>query len=384
MPQFAARAAAHASTAKDRSSLYEEITNKIVAELGAGRLPWVQPWGSSGVRAPLGMPKNAATGRTYSGINVLILWNAVVEQGYSAQSWLTFKETVALGGHVRKGERGTTVVYADRFVPDDVRDRARERGEEPRGIPFLKRFTVFNVDQCAGLPDGIAAPPPAVDTSLILPQVEQLIRATRADIRIGGDKAYYDVAGDYIRVPPPQAFYEPINWHRTTVHALSHWSGAPNRLARDLSGSFGSKLYIFEELCAEISSAYVGSALGVLPTVRHADYVGAWIDLLTEQDRAIVRAASAASRAADYLLAFRDRQAGATGQENGDGRLPGTDGRTCRRRLRPRNPSPNRCESQRQRRDEELRDGPDEAGREAPGRPVAENLPWPSRNPRWP
>jgi antirestriction protein ArdC len=222
MPQSDARAAAHASAAKDRSSLYEEITSKIIAELEAGRLPWVQPWGSSGVRAPLGLPKNAATGRTYSGINVLILWDAVVAQGYSKQSWLTFKQSVALGGHIRKGERGTTVVYADRFVPDDVRDRARERGEAPRGIPFLKRFTVFNVDQCQGLPDGIDAVPPPVDTSLILPQVEDLIRATGADIRIGGEKAYYDVAGDYIRVPPPQAFYEPINWHRTAVHELGN------------------------------------------------------------------------------------------------------------------------------------------------------------------
>ena len=254
---------------------------------------------------------------------------------------MTFRQTLALGGHVRKGERGTTVVYADRFVPDDVRDRAHERGEQPRGIPFLKRFTVFNVDQCAGLPDGIAAPPPAVDTSLILPQVEELIRATGADIRIGGDKAYYDVAGDYIRVPPPQAFYEPINFSRTLTHELGHWSGAGHRLNRDLSGFFGSKIYLQEELCVEICSAYVCAALGVVPTVRHADYLGAWLDHLHTDHRAIVRAASAASKAADYLLAFRDRQAGTAGQENGDGTLPATDGRTCRRRFRPRGPSPN-------------------------------------------
>jgi antirestriction protein ArdC len=249
MAQSASRPAARAHPAKDRSTLYEEITNKIIAQLETGRLPWVQPWGSSGVRAPLGLPRNAATGRTYSGINVLILWDAVVEQGYATQSWLTFRQSVALGGHVPKGERGTTVVYADRFVPDDVRDRARERGEQPRGIPFLKRFTVFNVEQCAGLPDGIAAPQSPVDASLILPQVEELIRATGADFRIGGDKAYYDVTGDYIRVPPPQAFSEPLNWHRTSVHEISHWTGAPNRLARNLSGPFGSKPYIFEELC---------------------------------------------------------------------------------------------------------------------------------------
>jgi antirestriction protein ArdC len=337
--QSASRPAACAHPAKDRSTLYEEITNKIIAQLEAGCLPWVQPWGSSGVRAPLGLPRNAATGRTYSGINVLILWDAVVKRGYATQSWLSFRQALGLGGHVRKGERGTTVVYADRFVPDDVRDRAHERGEEPRGIPFLKRFTVFNVEQCAALPDGIAAPPPAVDASLVLPQVEELIRATGADFRIGGDNAYYDVAGDYIRVPPPQAFYEPVNWHRTSVHELSHWTGAPSRLARDLSGPFGSKPYIFEELCAEIACAYTLSALGVVPTVRHADYLGAWIDLLTEQNRAIVRAASAASKAADYLLAFRDRQAATAAQEHGDDTCPETDGGTCRRRFRPRGPS---------------------------------------------
>jgi antirestriction protein ArdC len=317
---------------------------------------------------------------------LLILWDAVVEQGYSAQSWLTFRQTLALGGHVRKGERGTTVVYADRFVPNDVRDRARERGEQPRGIPFLKRFTVFNVEQCAALPEGIAAPPPAVDTSPILPQVEELIRATGADFRIGGDKAYYDVAGDYIRVPPPQAFYEPVNWHRTSVHELSHWTGAPSRLARDLSGAFGSKTYIFEELCAEVACACTLSALGVVPTVRHADYLGAWIDLLTEQDRAIVRAASAASKAADFLLAFRDPQVGTAGQEHGDGRRPDTP--TAGRAVAASGlaaPLPAGAEPQRQRRDEELRDGADEAGERLPARPVAENqpetLPWPSRNP---
>jgi len=339
MTRPAWHASARSRAPTDRASLYEEITTKIITELEAGGLPWVQPWGSAGVSAPLGIPRNAATGRHYSGINVLILWGAVVQHGYAVQSWLTFGQALGLGGNVRKGERGTTVVYADRFVPDDERQRAHDEGEAPRAIPFLKRFTVFNVEQCEGLPADIAASAPPAATHLILPQVEELIRATGADVRIGGDKAHYDVAGDFIRVPPPQAFFESINWHRTAVHELSHWSGAPNRLARDLSGSFGSKLYIQEELCAEISAAFVCAALGVVPTVRHADYVGAWIELLSEHDRAIVRAASAASKAADYLLACRDRQAAAADRENGDGTLPGTDGRTCGRRFRPRNPS---------------------------------------------
>jgi antirestriction protein ArdC len=208
MAQSLSRATARARPARDRNTLYEEIANKIIAKLEAGRLPWVQPWAASVVRAPLGMPKNAATGRAYSGINVLILWDAVVEQGFTVQRWLTFKQALALGGHVRKGERGTTIVYADRFIPDDQRERARERGEEPGAIPFLKRFTVFNAEQCEGFPEDIAVAPPPADTSLILPQAEQLIRATGADIRIGVDKAYYEVAGDFLRVPAPQAFFD--------------------------------------------------------------------------------------------------------------------------------------------------------------------------------
>jgi antirestriction protein ArdC len=294
----------HARSGVDRTSLYDDITSKIIAELEAGCFPWVQPWGSSGVRASLGLPNNATTGRRYSGINVLILWSAVVENGYSVQRWLTFKQALALGGHVRKGERGTTVVYADRFVPDNERRRAHERSEAPRAIPFLKRFTVFNVEQCQDLPEGIAAGPPPVDTDLILPHAEALIRAIGADLRIGGDKAYYDMAGDFIRVPPPQAFYEPINWHRTVCHEHIHWAGAAHRLNRDLSGSFGSRKYAEDELVAEVGAAMVCAALGIVPTVRHADYLGAWLEVLHEDNRAIVRAASAASKAADYLLAF--------------------------------------------------------------------------------
>src|SRR5216683_3165421 len=99
------------------TSLYQEITDKIVAELESGRVPWVQPWGTAAAKASLAMPKNASTNRQYSGVNILILWGAVIERGFAGQSWLTFRQALSLGGPVRKGERGTTVVYADRFVP---------------------------------------------------------------------------------------------------------------------------------------------------------------------------------------------------------------------------------------------------------------------------
>jgi antirestriction protein ArdC len=129
----------------------------MISQLEAGRVPWVQPWGSAAVKAPLSIPKNAATGRRYSGTNVLILWGSVVEHGFAVQSWLTFHQARGLGGNVRKAEHGATVVYANRFTPDDEKRRAQETDEKAPSIPFLKRFAVFNVAQCEGLPDELSA-----------------------------------------------------------------------------------------------------------------------------------------------------------------------------------------------------------------------------------
>ncbi len=297
----------NAAPRPDRANLYDEITTKIVSDLERGCFPWVQPWGASGVPAPLSMPRNAATGRPYSGINVLILWGAVVARGYSAQSWLTFKQALALGGCVRKGERGTTVVYADRFVPEGEKRRAHDTGEQAHAIPFLKRFTVFSVNQCDGLPDDLCAVPPPIPEGLIAPEVEALIGASGADLRLGGDRAFYSPGLDYIQVPRPEAYFEPINWHRTALHELGHWTGHRSRLGRDMSHGFGSKGYAREELVAEMCAAFCCATLGITPTVRHADYIGSWLDVLREDNRAIVRAASAASKAAEYILAFRDR-----------------------------------------------------------------------------
>lgn len=298
------RKTAPARAGQDRASLYDEITGKIISELEAGRVPWVQPWGTAAAKAPLAMPRNAATSRHYSGINVLILWGAVIEHGFPGQSWLTFRQALALGGNVRKGERGTTVVYADRFVPDDEKRRVRETGEEAQAIPFLKRFIVFNAAQCENLPEDVAivAAPPL--PGLIEPRVEALIRATEIDFRIGGNRAFYVPALDYVQVPPPQAYYEPINWHRTALHELGHATGHPSRLGRDMSGGFGTKKYAFEELVAEMNAAFCCASLGIVPTVRHADYIGSWLEVLREDNRAIVRAASQASKAADWLLGF--------------------------------------------------------------------------------
>ena len=211
--------------APDRTSLYDEITQKIIGELEQGRVPWVQPWGSAAATAGLGLPHNASNGRGYSGINILILWGAAISGGFSGQGWLTFRQALSLGGNVRKGAKGTTVVYADRFTPNDAKTRTRETGEQASSIPFLKRFTVFNVDQCENLPEDYAAVTTPSPTNMILPQAEALIAAIGADFRIGGDRAFYVPALDYVQVPPPGAYFDPINWHRTALHELCHWSG---------------------------------------------------------------------------------------------------------------------------------------------------------------
>jgi antirestriction protein ArdC len=238
------------------------------------------------------------------------LWSAVIEHGWPSQSWLTFRQALEAGGCVRKGERGTTVVYADRFTPEAEKTRARDAGEDARAIPFLKRFTLFNVAQCEGLRPGLTGDSAPLPDTEIVPVAEALIAATCADIRIGGDKAFYVPSLDFIQLPPQPAFFDQINYYRTALHELTHWTGHASRLARDLTNHFGSKDYAREELIAEMGSAFLCAALGIVPTVRHADYLASWLEVLRGDNRAIFRAASAASRAADWLLACRDAAEG--------------------------------------------------------------------------
>jgi antirestriction protein ArdC len=259
----------------------------------------------------MGLPKNAATVRRYSGINILILWGAVIDKGFRGQNWLTFRQALSLGGNVRKGEKGTTVCYADRFIPKGEIERAAKTGDDPNAVPFLKRFTVFNVDQCDGLPETAFAGMEPLPEREAIPHAETLISSTGADFRIGGARAFYQTADDFIQVPPQPAFFHQIDYYRTCFHELGHWTGNPKRLARDHTGRFGSHPYAREELVAEMTSAFICASLGIAPTVRHTDYLGSWLEVLKEDNHAIFRAASHASKAADFILAFEAQQVAA-------------------------------------------------------------------------
>lgn len=285
-----------------RINLYDEVTAKIIGELEEGRFPWVQPWGTLDTPAP-GLPRNALSGRNYSGVNVLILWATVIERAYPTQGWITFRQAQAAGGHVRKGEQGTMVVYADQFIPDAEKSRVEVEGGEARRIPFLKRFILFNVAQCEGLPPLLHSEPEPLPQREIVPVAERLVEASGVEVRVGGSEAYYSPARDYVQVPPQQAFFDQINFYRTCLHELTHATGHAKRLARDFTNPFGSAGYAREELIAEMGAAFLCATLGIEPTVRHADYIGAWLAILREDSRAIFRAASQASKASDWLLA---------------------------------------------------------------------------------
>jgi antirestriction protein ArdC len=288
-----------------RLALYQEITDKIIRQIEAGTIPWAQPWAED---QTLSIPRNASTNRAYSGVNILLLWDALFERRFSVNRWLTFKQALQFGGNVRKGERGTTVVYADTFTPKKEGGSTPEsQGEDSgRRVPFLKRFTVFNVAQCDGLPFEYAVQPKQVSQRLPIQAAEALISASGARFERGGEHAYYHTADDCIRVPDQTSFFEPINFYRTALHELTHWSGAKHRLNRDFTGRFGSTAYAREELVAEMGSAFLCASLGIVPTVRHADYIGNWLDVLKNDSRAIVSAASHASKASDFLLSFTD------------------------------------------------------------------------------
>ena len=291
--------------AKSGTDLYQSVTDSIIAELEAGRVPWVQPWGRPETTSPLGMPKNADTGREYTGINILLLWAAAIDTRAATQIWLTYKQAQKLGAQVRKGETGTTVCYADTFIPKNEKLRAIESGADAIAIGFLKRYTVFNADQCEGLDPSFFEGVTPLPEREAVPIAESLIAATGADFRIGGDRAFYVPSDDFIQVPHQSAFFEQINYYRTCFHELGHWTGHKSRLDRDLKGHKGTKLYAKEELCAELTTAFICAHLGIVPTVRQADYIGSWLTVLKDDKRFVFKAASLASKAADYILKFQ-------------------------------------------------------------------------------
>jgi len=243
------------------------------------------------------MPRNALTQRAYSGANVLLLWSRAQESGFSAPLWLTFKQALELGGNVRKGEKGETVVYVSKVIRTD--DATGER----RAIPFLKAYTVFNVAQCDNLPakvtigEAVKAANPNTRDEL----ADAFMTATGADIRHGEASAYYRPAGDYVNLPAFETFKSASLYYGVAFHELGHWTGAEKRLGRTFGKRFGDRSYAVEELVAELTSAFLCGEFGFDNDGVDADYIATWIKLLEEHEKVIVAAAAAASRAVEFM-----------------------------------------------------------------------------------
>jgi len=284
-----------------KADLYDRVTAQIVASLEKGVKPWMKPWSARQAEARVMLPLRG-NGIPYRGINVLMLWGAAIEGGFASSSWLTFKQALEQGGCVRKGEKGSLVVYASSFSRGETDEATGEESE--RNIPFLKSYTVFNADQIDDLPDSYRTPAPPLPGGMArIERAEAFTAATGATIRHGGNRACYNIAADFVQMPPLEAFRDVESYYGTLTHELTHWTGHEARLARTFGKRFGDKAYGFEELVAELGAAFVCADLDLTPEVRaeHADYIGHWLDVLKADKRAIFTAASHAQRAADFL-----------------------------------------------------------------------------------
>lgn len=291
------------SSPQAKTDLYTRVTQAIVADLEAGVWPWTRPWSAEHLTGRISRPLRA-TGEPYQGINVLLLWAEAVAKGYTAPTWITFRQALALGGHVRKGEHGATVVYANTF---GRRETCDDGHDVERQVPFLKAYTVFNVEQVEGLPAHVhAVAKPRLDPVQRIDHAEAFFAATGADIRHGGDRAFYAIHSDYVQMPPFACFVDPEAYYATLAHESTHWTRHPSRLDRDFGRKrWGDAGYAREELVAELGAAFLCADLGLALTPRadHASYIASWLEVLNDDRRFVFTAAAHAQRAVDFLHA---------------------------------------------------------------------------------
>ena len=297
------------ATTSNRVDVYTRVTSRIVEELERGVRPWLRPWNAEHAAGRITRPLRH-NGQPYKGINILMLWASAELQGYVSPFWLTFKQALELGGHVRKGEHGSPVVYANTFKKTETAEDGTETEQE---IAYLKEYTVFCAEQCEGLPEHfyrLASPP--TEKIERIEHAERFFANTKAEIRYGGNRAYYAIDADYVQMPPFETFRDAESHAATLAHELTHWTRHASRLNRDLGRKkWGDEGYAMEELVAELGSAFVCADLAITPEVRedHAAYIGSWLKVLKEDKRAIFSAASHASKAVDFLHGLQPQPA---------------------------------------------------------------------------
>jgi antirestriction protein ArdC len=285
----------------ERQDVYKRVTDKIIADLEQGVRTWMKPWNAGNTAGRIMRPLRH-NGVPYSGINILMLWAEATAQGFGAPIWMTFKQATELNAQVRKGEKGSLVVYANAITRTEEDDKGQETERE---IHYMKGYTVFNVEQIGGLPEHYYGKPEVKTTPVErIRHAEEFFKATKAQIRHRGDRAYYSCDGDYIQMPVIEAFRDAESFYATLAHESAHWTKHSSRLDRDFGRKqWGDEGYAREELVAELSSAFLCADLGITPEVRddHASYIATWLTVLKNDKRAIFSAAAHAQKAVDFL-----------------------------------------------------------------------------------
>ncbi len=289
-------------TQQERADVYQRVTDQIIEAIERGADAWQMPWHQSTV-----IPHNALTGKPYRGVNILSLWAIATANNYHSGIWATYAQWQELGAQVRKGEKSACIVFWKFRNSAEETETGEEEDDKKHG-PIARGYNVFNADQV----DGFLLP--EVPT---LPPTERIESADRffaklpADLRHGGNRAYYSPREDFIQLPPFAVFKEAASYYAILGHEYIHWVGAPHRLHRDLKGRFGDHSYAAEELIAELGAAFLCADLGLAnePRPDHAAYVQNWLTVLQQDNRAIFTAASKAQAAADWLHSFPISQA---------------------------------------------------------------------------
>ena len=285
----------------EKQDVYTRVTNKIVADLEQGVRTWMKPWDAGNTAGRITRPLRH-NGVPYSGINILMLWAEAMDKGFAAPIWMTFKQALELKANVRKGEKGSLVVYANSITRTEEGDNGEASERE---IHYMKGYTVFNVEQIEGLPEHYHGKP-VVNTTPVerIAHAEAFFAATKADIRYRGDRAFYSNDGDYIQMPVIEAFRDAESFYATLAHESTHWTKHPKRLDRSFGRkSWGDEGYAQEDLVAELERSFLCADLELTPEVRedHAAYIASWLTVLKNDKRAIFSAAAHAQKAVDYL-----------------------------------------------------------------------------------
>ncbi|UAY53189.1 ArdC family protein [Ferruginibacter albus] len=285
-----------------KENVYETVTNKIISDLEKGQLTWRKPWNSGNLQNHIMRPMRS-NDIPFTGINTILLWAAAAEKNYNSACWITFKQAQNLRANVRKGEKGTQIIYADKFEKELQLPNGQKEIEK---IPFLKMYTVFNIEQIENLPASfleVTEPKYFPNPEERMQDVEHFFAETKANIFTGAEAAYYPQM-DRIAMPPFESFDNAISYYGTLAHEVAHWTGHASRLNREFHSRSSNKIgYAKEELIAELSACFLAAELGIEPKteINHSAYIQSWLKHLKDDKKFIFQAATQAQKAVEFL-----------------------------------------------------------------------------------